>query len=984
MAAAPFLLVASAVLAQAPPVLVVRGSYAAKAGSPEAESAGAFFDTVAEALELAGVEFGKISDEDVATGKLTGAKVVVFPYTPVWAPGEAEATVAFVKSGGKALVFYTMPAELGAALGMDPGPYTKAEGQASFHEARLVEGALDILGLPTSFVNGSWNIHAGKPMRDDCRVLYQWFDPEGKDTGQAALLLSDSGAYMTHVLSRTDLKAKVRLLLALVAHFIPDLWPQTAQRALGQAWQFDDFASLQELERIAERARALGHANDPEPLLARARDIWDQMHRAVQEERYPEVLDLLGDLRAAASEAYARCQPSKRAEMRAVWIHTAFGVGKWGWERSIRHLKECGFNAILPNMLWGGVAYYNSDVLPVAPEVATRGDQVAECAKWCEHYGVELHVWKVNWNLGSQAPESFVAKLREENRLQKDPTGKEIKWLCPSDDRNFELERASMVELVRKYNIAGIHFDYIRYPGMEGCYCERCRSEFEERLGHKVENWPGEVLNGPYNQQWLQFRRDQIDRLVKAVSEEAHRVKPDIQVSAAVFGYWDSSRDSIGQDWVKWIDEGWLDFVCPMDYIPANESLRQLVTKQVQWVSGRIPLYIGLGEWRLRDVAHLIYQIKMTRELGADGYVLFHYDHSEITDVRMPALRLGLTSMDAFGPHVGPRVDWTLPEGLDGLGPRTYLVGSNIRVQVALAPDAAQRATIELRALDGRALRRLGEARPGETVEVKVPVRHSPTRLAVVARAADGRVIFERRSPILWSLSEAERQEREARNRPPVFDGQGLRVGLYDAGYGSSTILRALECLPGVQAKFVYSLREEMLKPCQVFVLPQPKMPAVLDAEAVQTLRQFAMKGGLVVLTHDAVGFRFCPVLFPEVCAGGTERVEETTWRLATELALSGLKMGETYSHSFYDRILVASGPNGHVVVEDLSGRPIVVQGWLGQGEVCACGIALGLGEGDRDVPLCDAEAGLLRGIILGFKPRAEAQGRRADSGTES
>jgi uncharacterized lipoprotein YddW (UPF0748 family) len=964
------LFVSSAVVAQPNQVVLVKGSYAAKAGNAEATSADEFFATVRDALKLAGVEFSSIEDEDVAAGKLSGASVAIFPYTPRWAPGEAEATVEFIRSGGKVIVFYVVPSEVAAAIGADPGPYKRAEDRAQFHEARLAQDAPSVMGLPRAFINASWNIHAGRPIREDCKVLYEWFDADGHSTGDAALLISQSGAYMTHILTDRDLPTKARVLLALLGQFIPTIWPQAAQRTLSHAWDFDEFHALEELESMAARAEQRGFANQPRPSIDRARQLWGQMQQAVQKGMYPDAIDLLGTLRAAAIDAYSRCQPSTETEMRAVWIHTAFGVGDWGWEKSIRHLKEMGFNAILPNMLWGGVAYYHSDVLPVAQAVAERGDQVAECAKWCRHYGVELHVWKVNWNLGgSRVPADFVERLRAENRLQRDPTGKEILWLCPSDDRNFELERASMIELVQKYDIAGIHFDYIRYPGMNGCYCERCRKKFEESINQKMEKWPADVLGGPYAQQWLQFRRDNITRLVKRVYEDAHRIRPDIKVSAAVFGYWNDARDSVGQDWVKWIDEGWLDFVCPMDYIPDNQALRAIVTKQTQWVGGRIPLYVGLGEWRLKDAAHLTYQIKIVRELGADGFVLFHYDHPEITDQRMPALRLGVTKQKAMAPHVGPRVEWTLPPTRENMPPRTYLASDEVHVGIAMAGGAWPKGVVELRSIEGRTLRRVGEIGPGESKEFRVSMRSDPCRLAVVGRNQEGQVVYERRSPTLWSMSQAEYDQLRARMEPPKFGPQGLRVGVYAEGYGAEPIATAAAAIPGIQVRLVYAISEEMLKPCQVFILPQPRSPAVLSEAAVQAIRQFAMQGGYVIATHDAVGFRLCPVVFPEVCTGGTERVDDRQWRLAKELPDGALEMGKTYTHTFYDHILVGVGPQGEVIATDLAGRALVVQGWFGKGRFCACGIGLGIGAGNGDVPLSDAEQHLLRGLLAGVLP---------------
>ncbi len=344
----------------------------------------------------------------------------------------------------------------------------------------------------------------------------------------------------------------------------------------------------------------------------------------------------------AEQEAFFRAQTSKPGEFRATWIHSAFGIEGWGWDRTIAVLKTNGFNAIIPNLVWAGVAYYPSKVLPVSPKVAEEGDQVAECLKACRKYGVEMHVWKVNHNL-LRAPSEFVAKLRAAGRTQKDRKGGEVTWLCPSHPENFALERDSMLELARQYDVDGIHFDYIRYPNADACYCEGCRERFEQAAGSKVERWPEDVLAGKSAQPFGDWRREQVTRLVRAVSQEAHQLKPGIKVSAAVFGNWESARRVVGQDAKAWVDAGYLDFVCPMNYEGEDVAFSRWVREQVAAVSHKIPCYAGIGAHELSGPEQLAAQIQLSRELGADGFVIFNLTEKLATRF-LPPLRLGVTS----------------------------------------------------------------------------------------------------------------------------------------------------------------------------------------------------------------------------------------------------------------------------------------------------------------------------------------------------
>jgi len=340
-------------------------------------------------------------------------------------------------------------------------------------------------------------------------------------------------------------------------------------------------------------------------------------------------------------ETSLRSQPSKAGEFRAVWIHSPFGVKGWDWDRTISVLNSNGFNAVIANLLSAGAAHYPSQVLPVSSMVRERGDQIAECLAACRKYGIELHVWKVNHNLTS-APADFLAGLRASGRTQKDKHGKELDWLCPSHPENFALERDSMLEVVRNYSVDGIHFDYIRYPSRDACFCSGCRGRFEQALGLKIESWPDDVLTGAHAGRFAGWRRDQITRLVRAVSEEARQLKPGIKVSAAVYGGWKTTRDSIGQDTLAWIAARHLDFVCPMDYEGDDNKFADLVQMQVEMTNHRIPLYIGIGAHKLSGPEQLARQIQLARSLGAEGFVIFQLNEKVATQF-LPHLRLEMT-----------------------------------------------------------------------------------------------------------------------------------------------------------------------------------------------------------------------------------------------------------------------------------------------------------------------------------------------------
>ena len=321
-----------------------------------------------------------------------------------------------------------------------------------------------------------------------------------------------------------------------------------------------------------------------------------------------------------------------QSEHRAFWCHSAFGVSGMTWDQAIKNLADNGFTAILPNMCWGGAAFYESRVLPVHPSVETRGDQIAECLAACRKHGIACHVWKVNYYM-RYTSRDFIERMRREGRTQVHLDGRFKNWLCPSHPENRRLEVSAMVEIATKYDVDGIHFDYIRYPDSLHCFCDGCRERFERTIGRCVKGWPRAMRRGgkSSSRAWLRFRRQQITAVVAEVARQVRKVRPKVKISAAVWYDIPTHRDIIGQEWQMWCERGYLDFVCPMDYWLDPQRFEELMAKQVKWAGG-VPCYPGLGlsVWRPKhDFDKLVRQIEVTGQLKTGGFTIFNYGMAE-------------------------------------------------------------------------------------------------------------------------------------------------------------------------------------------------------------------------------------------------------------------------------------------------------------------------------------------------------------------
>lgn len=605
-------------------------------------------------LDELGIAADTIDQDDVARGALGSRRLAILAYNPRLTREATEALARWVEQGGKVLACYTLPDALGEALGFVRPRYVPQRRPGDFAEMRLPAPeppAAPIAGLPPSVRQASWNITVAEPSGHAARVIGWWYDDEGRPTGHPAVLLSQRGAMISHILLSDDPQAKRALLAALLGALLPETWPRMAEAAMARAARVGPFDSIEALETHAAR---FANAEAVQRLAAGKKQLAEAA-AALGAGKPAEAVALAGVAHDALAEAYLRSQPSPPHEGRAAWNHSGTGAYPGRWDRSAEALAAAGVNMILSNMLWAGRAHYPSDVLPRSATFEQHGDQIAQCLAACAKHGIEVHVWKVNYNL-SGAPKSFIEDLRRQGRTQVSRSGEPIDWLCPSHPDNQRLELESMVEVARRYAVAGLHFDYIRYPHRESCYCDGCRARFERQRGRRVDRWPDDCYSGPLEEEYHQWRCRQITALVEAVAREAKHARPGVKISAAVFGGYPDCRRSVGQDWVAWVEAGLLDFVCPMDYTDDDAQFGQWVEKQVELVGGRIPVYPGVGvtldRWTL-SADRVAGQIGIARSLGAQGFTLFDFG-SYVAESVLPGLALGVGATPARPPHAGP------------------------------------------------------------------------------------------------------------------------------------------------------------------------------------------------------------------------------------------------------------------------------------------------------------------------------------------
>lgn len=193
------------------------------------------------------------------------------------------------------------------------------------------------------------------------------------------------------------------------------------------------------------------------------------------------------------------------------------------------------------------------------------------------------------------------------------------------------------MDLVKNYDIDGIHYDYIRFTANNQGYNPTSVARYNARYG--LTGQPTST-----NEQWKQWRRDQVTSVVRKIYAEIQAVKPWVKQTGA-YVTWNpspasSTRESfqatrpyydVYSDWDAWQQEGIVDAAIPMTYY-NNASLPNDYKKWINFEKdrkGNRHMYVGPGIY-LNSLDNSLLQLKLTRDASpagnyAQGYCGYSY-----------------------------------------------------------------------------------------------------------------------------------------------------------------------------------------------------------------------------------------------------------------------------------------------------------------------------------------------------------------------
>lgn len=135
----------------------------------------------------------------------------------------------------------------------------------------------------------------------------------------------------------------------------------------------------------------------------------------------------------------------------------------------------------------------------------------------------------------------------------------------PSNPEVQKYELDILKEFVTKYPACdGLIFDRVRYDGMTADFSDLSRSQFEEYIGCKVENWPEDVLSwydkkgrlrkewarGKWFNKWCEWRAGVIHDFVENTHAELKKINPNLKIGDYT-GAWYPTYYQVGVNWAS-------------------------------------------------------------------------------------------------------------------------------------------------------------------------------------------------------------------------------------------------------------------------------------------------------------------------------------------------------------------------------------------------------------------------------------------------
>jgi uncharacterized lipoprotein YddW (UPF0748 family) len=243
-------------------------------------------------------------------------------------------------------------------------------------------------------------------------------------------------------------------------------------------------------------------------------------------------------------------------------------------------LDTCHFNAVILQVRPQCDALYKSALEPWSYYLSgdqgkgpdTNYDPLEFWIEEAHRRGLELHAWVNPY----RAHHPSMGAVSENSMVKQKPdwvleltTG--YWWLDPGleDARNHSM--AVILDIVKRYDIDGIHMDDYFYPYPS--YNEE--RDFPDHVSYTAYRQKGGKLNR------ADWRRENVNVFIKRLNRQINRVKPQVKFGISPFGIWRPNHpptiqgfdqyDQLYADAKLWLNKGWVDYFTPQLYWPIGQ-----------------------------------------------------------------------------------------------------------------------------------------------------------------------------------------------------------------------------------------------------------------------------------------------------------------------------------------------------------------------------------------------------------------------------
>ncbi len=265
-------------------------------------------------------------------------------------------------------------------------------------------------------------------------------------------------------------------------------------------------------------------------------------------------------------------------------------------------------------------------------------DPLAFAVEEAHKRGIELHAWfnpfRARYNL-AKSPVDATHVSKTKSRLVR-TYGKYL-WLDPGERDAQEHSLAVILDVVKRYEIDGVHIDDYFYPYKEKD-SEKRLIDFPDDASWKRAGVAGKMSRDDW-------RRENINLFVQRLHSAIHVVKPHVKFGISPFGIWRPGHpekikgldayDALYADARKWLQNGWLDYCAPQLYWAIEPEAQSYPVLLKWWTEQNLKnrhLWPGNNSarvgspWNPSEIAN---QIAITRkQAGASGNI--HWNVSSL------------------------------------------------------------------------------------------------------------------------------------------------------------------------------------------------------------------------------------------------------------------------------------------------------------------------------------------------------------------